>query len=67
MFDDGFNSLSIGSCADISVDGNRGSFRRIVAEKFVEEFFRKNTAKEKCRSVSTEIVDDSETRVDAFW
>ena len=47
MLDDGFDSFSIGLCADIGVDGNRGSFPRVVAKKSVEELFRKHTAQEK--------------------
>ena len=65
MLDDGFD-FSVGLCPDISVDGNRGSFPRAVAEEVVEELFRKDTTKEKRGSVSTKIVDDRETRVEAF-
>ena len=47
MLDDGFDAFSVGFCPDIGVDGDRGSFSRIVAKESVKEFFRKDTAKEK--------------------
>ena len=47
MLDDGFDAFSVGFCPDIGVDGDRGSFSRIVAKESVEKLFRQHTAKEK--------------------
>ena len=47
MLDDGFDAFSVDLCPDISVDGDRGSPPRAVAEEVIEELFRKHTAQEK--------------------